>query len=56
MPKQTFTAREAMEALGISRNSLYRLVKTGRLHSVRCGRKILVPRWAVQRFLSGRID
>jgi excisionase family DNA binding protein len=51
MGKQTFTAKEAMAELGISRSSFYRLTKDGKLHAVKVGTKILVPRWAIAQFL-----
>ena len=45
---------EAGQMLGISKPSVYALLKTGRLKSVRLGRKFLIPLSAVAEFLNSR--
>ena len=35
--------RDAARAIGISRSSLYRLMKQGRIRTVKLGRRTLVP-------------
>ena len=47
----TFTVEEAAEVLGIGRNSAYEGVRTGEIPSVRIGKRILVPRAALERRL-----
>ena len=46
------TPAECMELLMIGRNSLYRLLKDGRLRSVRIGRNYRIPKSAVVEFLN----
>jgi excisionase family DNA binding protein len=45
------TVEEAAAALGISRASAYEAVRVGEIPSVRIGRRILVPKSALQRML-----
>ena len=47
----TFTVVEAATLLGIGRNSAYEVIKSGILPSVQIGRRILIPRAALERFL-----
>ena len=49
--KLTLTVQEAATLLGIGRNSAYEAIKTGTLPSVQIGRRILVPRAALERML-----
>jgi len=49
--KLTLTVQEAATLLGIGRNSAYEAVKTGTLPSVQIGRRILVPRAALEQML-----
>lgn len=52
---QVLTVPEVAEVLRISRSRAYDLVGEGRLRSVRVGRRLLVPRWAVQELLGGEV-
>ena len=45
------TVPEAAEMLGISRNFAYQLVKEGKLPSIRFGKRILIPRVALEKML-----
>lgn len=47
----TLLVEEAAHALGISRASAYEGVRTGTIPSIRIGRRILVPRAALERLL-----
>ena len=47
----TFTVVEAATLLGIGRNSAYEAIKAGILPSVQIGRRILIPRAALEQFL-----
>jgi excisionase family DNA binding protein len=49
----TYTVEEAAKKLGIGRNSCYEAARTGQLPSIRIGKRILVPRAALERLLSG---
>jgi excisionase family DNA binding protein len=50
--RSTFTVEEAGEICRISRPSAYAAAKNGTLPTVRIGRRLLVPRHALERLLS----
>lgn len=50
---QTVSVEEAGRILGYSRNTAYETAKRGELPTIRLGRKIRVPRVALQRLLDG---
>lgn len=47
----TFSVPEVAEVVGVSRAHAYELVRTGRLPSIRLGRRLVVPRKALEEFL-----
>jgi excisionase family DNA binding protein len=47
----TFTVEEAAKLLGVSRGSAYEAVRRGELPSIRVGKRILVPRAALERLV-----
>jgi len=49
----TLTVEQAGRELGISRNSAYEAAKRGDIPTIRIGRRILVPRLALERMLAG---
>jgi excisionase family DNA binding protein len=49
--RRTFTIEEAGQILGLGRNSAYALAKSGRLPTIRLGRRLLVPKAALDRLL-----
>lgn len=51
MKRLTLTVLEAAEALGISRNSTYEAIKRGDLPFLRVGRRVMVPRAALDNML-----
>jgi excisionase family DNA binding protein len=51
-PRKAYTVAEAQHLLSIGRNSMYQLISTGEIHSVRKGRRILVPESAIDRYLA----
>lgn len=57
MGKKFFSLNEVHQALGgdgvVSLQHLYNVAKTGELHTVRLGRRILVPGWVVDQLLAG---
>lgn len=53
MEMLTLTVREAAKALGLSRNSAYAGIARGDIPSLKVGKRILVPREALERLLEG---
>ncbi len=51
MERATYTIEEAAEILGIGRSSAYQAVRTGQIPTLRVGRRLLVPRVALERLL-----
>ena len=49
--RQTLKIEEAAKILGISRNTAYEAVKSGQVPIVKIGRRLLVPRAALERML-----
>jgi len=52
----TLTVEEAATLLGISRSFAYEAVTRGEIPSIRIGRRILVPKAALQRMVGARED
>lgn len=50
----TVSVPEAAKLLGIARNSAYNAVHEGRIPSLRIGKRIVVPRAALEKFLECR--
>ncbi|MGB5924578.1 MAG: helix-turn-helix domain-containing protein [Dehalococcoidia bacterium] len=51
MERLTLTVEEAGELLGISRALAYEMARTGRLPTLRFGKRIVVPRKAIETML-----
>jgi excisionase family DNA binding protein len=49
--RRTYTVEEAAERLGISRSAAYDAVHAGTIPALRFGRRIVVPRAALDRLL-----
>ena len=49
--RAVLTVQQAVRALNISKNTAYALVRSGKLHSVRIGRQIRIPKDALIEFL-----
>jgi len=49
--RKTITVPEAGEQLGLGRNAAYEAAKRGEIPTVRIGRRLLVPRDAIDRLL-----
>ena len=45
---------DLMPVLDIGRNTAYELVRSGQIRSVRLGRKLRIPKQAVEEFLAGK--
>ena len=52
MERLTVTVPEAAQLLGVSRMTAYSAVREGSIPSVRIGRRLLVPRAALERLLT----
>lgn len=50
--KLTFTVPEAGGVLGISRNSAYSLVAQGNIPAIRLGKRLVVPKAALEKMLA----
>jgi excisionase family DNA binding protein len=53
MKKLTVTIEEAATALGIGRNSAYAAARTGEIHTIKVGKRVLVPISSLQQMLNG---
>lgn len=51
--KLVYNPKELEPLLQLSKNTINALLRSGRLRSVRVGRRYLIPREAVQQFLAG---
>jgi excisionase family DNA binding protein len=47
----TFTVTEAAKALGVGRSTVYELARRNELPAIRLGRRLLIPRHAVEVYL-----
>ena len=52
--KKVITVEELAEELRISRNLAYRQVREGKIYSIRCGDRYLIPRMYLEELLSGQ--
>lgn len=52
--KLALSVKDLPAAIGLSKNAAYALVRSGRIHSVRYGRRYVIPLSAVTDFLSGK--
>ena len=48
------SAGEALEALRVGENSLYRLLNSGKLKAYKNGRSCLIPKEALRQFVRGQ--
>lgn len=51
-----YTVAEARQTLGISRGLMYEAIRTGTIPSVRIGRRILIPKAALERLLDKKLQ
>ena len=51
--KATLTVRELSELLGIGLTTAYDLIKKNQFHTIKVGRKILIPKVTVNKWLEG---
>lgn len=48
----TLTVEEVSKLLRVGRNTAYRLIQEGSIRYIRCGRKIIIPKDALEEFLT----
>ena len=51
--KKVLTVKELSIELGISVNLAYRQVREGKIYSIKCGDRYLIPKKAFEQLLSG---
>jgi excisionase family DNA binding protein len=51
--KRVLTVEELARELGISRNLAYKQVREGKIFSIKCGDRYLIPVAALEKLLSG---
>lgn len=51
--KKVLTVKELAQELGISINLAYREVREGKIYSIKCGDRYLIPKKAFEEMLSG---
>lgn len=51
--KKVLTVKELAAELGISINLAYRQVREGKIYSIKCGDRYLIPKKAFDQLLSG---
>ena len=56
MEKLTLTITEAAQLLGISRTTAYELARQGKIPVLRLGKRLVVPKAALERMLEGNRD
>lgn len=52
--KMAYSIQEASEAIGLHPNTIYGLVKSGKLPAITLGRKILISKIELSRWLAGQ--
>jgi excisionase family DNA binding protein len=52
--KKVLTVEELAKELRICRNLAYRQVREGKIHSIKCGDRYLIPRRSLEELLSGQ--
>lgn len=52
MEKLLYAVTEAAEATGLGRSKLYQLMADGKIESVKCGKRRLIPRDALEAFVA----
>ena len=52
--REVLTVEELAKELRICRNLAYRQVREGRIYSIKCGDRYLIPRKSLEELLSGK--
>lgn len=56
MNRLTLSVAEVAEALGVSRRTVYDMVADGRLRALNLGRRVVIPRVALEELLGHPIE
>jgi excisionase family DNA binding protein len=54
MDRVTLTVTETAKLLGIGRGQAYDAVRRGEIHAIRLGKRLVVPKAAIDRLLEGK--
>ena len=54
--KRVLTVEEVARELRISRNLAYRQVREGKIYSIKCGDRYLIPMKSLEKLLSGNLE
>jgi excisionase family DNA binding protein len=54
--KTVLTVEEVARELRISRNLAYRQVREGKIYSIKCGDRYLIPMKSLEKLLSGNLE
>ena len=52
--REVLTAPEAAAVLRVGRTTMYRLINSGEIRSIKIGRKVLIPRTFIREFIEKR--
>ena len=56
LEKLALSVSQAAEVLGIGRSLCYRLVKSNRIPSVKLGERFIIPKEALEKFISNEVN
>jgi len=56
LPRLALSPEESAEAIGVGRTTIYELLASERIPSIRVGRRRVVPMWAIEAFLAASSD
>ncbi|MEW6573479.1 MAG: helix-turn-helix domain-containing protein [Bacillota bacterium] len=56
LTRLAYTVQEAKEVVGLSQTKIRRMVRDGALPAVRCGKRVLIPRAALEKLLQHGTD
>ncbi len=52
-PRATYSIKDVMALFGLSRSAVYLALKTGEIPSFRIGKRVLIPKEAIDKMLAG---
>lgn len=55
MERATLTVDEVAKLLGVGRNNAYKAIEEGKIPSIRIGKRLVVPKQALDRLLNGEV-
>lgn len=55
-PRVAYSVNDVCRMLGLGRNSVTELIKSGRIRSVKVGARHVIPRSSIDKFLDGEAE